>query len=104
MMKVVFLWSLIVTLQYGGVPCSTSMQTQVDILKLDTKSMISRKENTIKKEVNKYANALKKKKEAMVKLLKTIKKIEALMKINQQERRKIIKHWDDVSKSHTILN
>jgi len=104
MIRIVILCSMVVTLHYASVPCVNNTQTQVSTLKQDTKSMISKKETTIKKEVTNYAKALKKKKEAMVKLLKTMKKIEALMKKNQQQRRKIIKNWDDMSKSHVILN
>ena len=67
--------------------------------------MIQDKKKKIKKEVIKnYKDALKKKKERMITLLKVMREIEYLMKANQIERKRTIKYWNDVVRTQAISN
>jgi len=106
-MKYMILMVLITVLcsaKKAAVPCITqNLSFTVDMQKMQTELLITGKQTELKIAINKYKEALKKKKEMMTKLWKTATKIEFLMKENQVLRKEMIKYWEDVKQSHSSM-
>jgi len=85
------------------IPCVTNSETKVSKLKSDTILMIENKSEYIRETtIKNYKEALEKKKEMMIEMLKIMQGIELLMKKNQVERKKMIKLWDNIVKTQSI--
>jgi exonuclease VII small subunit len=65
--------------------------------------MLSQQENILVQVIDNYKEGLKKKREMMQALRKTVAEIEYLMKENQVLRKEMIQHWDDVIPLHSVM-
>jgi len=83
---------------YIDTETSTGSQTT------QTQNLIQTKEEDVKRELDKYKEALKEKKKRMTEMLRTLMGIEALMMKNQVTRKEVLKHWENVSQTHTLQN
>jgi len=88
---------------WAMVPCTTNVSYEMDILEVDTEQMLTTEEGILKKAIIRYKEALDKKREMMEKLWKATTEIEFLMKHNQELRKEMIKHWENVKQSHLVM-
>ncbi len=87
---------LMLAFSSGSAFCFDNTESVLDDEENKTKTKIEDKQKKLNKAINKYKEALKKKKEMMQKLWTTTAHIEFLMKENQIMRKEMIKHWRDV--------
>ena len=98
---VILIWvttNSVIACTYIDTETSTGPQTT------QTLNLIQTKEEDVKRELDKYKEALKEKKKRMTEMLRTLMGIEALMMKNQVTRKEILKYWENVSQTHTLQN
>ena len=99
---IVMYLSLIVSVQSVELTCINNVDqaNQSQSQKTMTVAMLKRKQKELEAAIDKYKEALEKKKEAMTTLWKTTTEIEYLMKENHIIRKQIIKHWESMKNLH----
>ena len=98
-----FLLLLMLAMSWSVGLCIDNTESVLNEQEKNTTKMIDTKETELEDAIDEYKKALKKKKEMMIKLQKTVTKIEFVMKENQVLRKKMIKYWEDVKDSHNSM-
>jgi len=102
-MKIFILLCLLLSDAFSVAKCYNNTESVTTTLENETTTMLSQQENILVQVIDNYKEGLKKKREMMQALRKTVAEIEYLMKENQVLRKEMIQYWDDVIPLHSVM-
>lgn len=102
-MKIFILLCLLLSDAFSVAKCYNNTESVTTTLENETTTMLSQQENILVQVIDNYKEGLKKKREMMQALRKTVTEIEYLMKENQVLRKEMIQYWDDVIPLHSVM-